>query len=92
MYFAFDGDNRVMICAEGPVLPGMVELVPPEGFSTETQADWKHAGEWIYDPLPTEEARPTAEERLELLEKENAQLKEALELLLSGETEENADG
>ena len=92
MYFAFDEDGRVMICAEGPALPGMVELVPPEGFATETQADWLYTGEWVHDPLPVPEAGPTPEERLELLEKENAQLKEALELLLSGETEENTDG
>jgi hypothetical protein len=50
------------------------------------------SGEFVYDPLPTEETAATTEERLELLEKENAQLKEALEMLLSGETEENADG
>lgn len=37
------------------------------------------------------EAQPTQEERLAALEEENKQLKEALDLLLSGATEEGAD-
>lgn len=87
MFFSFDDTGRVMICAEEAVFPGMVELVPPDGFTTETQADWLYTGEWVHDPLPVPEAVPTPEERLAALEEENAHLKEALELLLSGEVE-----
>lgn len=45
-------------------------------------------GVLIYDPLPQEEEpSDTLNDRLSVLEKENAQLKEALDLLLSGEVE-----
>lgn len=40
------------------------------------------------DRMEAERNKPTTEERLEALEEENRQLKEALELLLSGATEE----
>lgn len=93
MFFAFDSEGRVMISANKAVAPGMAELDPPEGFDPEHQNDWKaEGGAWVYDPLPRpeEEQQPTPEERLERLEAENAQLKEALELLLSGEV--GADG
>ena len=39
------------------------------------------------DAIEAEKNKPTTEERLEQLEKENADLKEALDLLLSGVTE-----
>ena len=48
-------------------------------------------GEYIHDPLPKPDEpdpQPTQEERIAALEVENAQLKEALDLLLSGATEE----
>lgn len=52
----------------------------------------------IYHPYTPEELaameaerKPTTEERLAALEEENAQLKEALELLLSGATQEEGD-
>lgn len=93
MFFAFDNEGRVMISAAKAVAPGMVELDPPEGFDPEHQNDWKaEGGAWVYDPLPRpeEEQQPTPEERLAKLEEENAQLKEALELLISGEV--GADG
>ena len=40
------------------------------------------------DRMEAERNRPTTEERLAALEEENRQLKEALNLLLSGATEE----
>ena len=53
---------------------------PKERTQEEMDTDW----------VPTE-PQPTQEERIAALEVENAQLKEALDLLLSGATEE-ADG
>lgn len=45
------------------------------------------------DAIEAERNKPTMEDRLAALEAENKQLKEALDLLLSGETEEGeADG
>lgn len=94
MFFAFDNEGRVMISARKAVAPGMVELDPPKDFDPEWQADWVWLGgsTWVLDPLPRaeEEQQPTPEERLAKLEEENAQLKEALELILSGEV--GADG
>lgn len=89
MHFSFNDEGRVMITAKKAIYPGMVELTPPEGFTPETQADWLYTGEWVHDPLPVPEAGPTMEDRLAALETENAQLKEALELLLSGEVAED---
>lgn len=93
MFFLLDKEGRVMISANKAIVPGMEELETPEGFDPEHQNDWKaEGGAWVYDPLPRpeEEQQPTPEERLAKLEEENAQLKEALELLISGEV--GADG
>ncbi len=92
MFFSFNDEGRVMISAKRAVYHGMVELTPPEEFTPETQADWIYNGAWVHDPLPRpeEEQQPTPEERLAKLEEENTQLKEALELILSGEVD--ADG
>lgn len=51
-------------------------------------------GGFVYDPLPEEQtpAQPTTEDRLHALEEENQYLKETLEIILSGETQEEADG
>lgn len=88
MYFAFNDENRVMISATEPVAPNMVELVPPNEFTPETQANWLYNdGEWIHDPLPVPEHEHTVKEQLAELKKENDQLKEALDLLLSGEVQ-----
>ena len=90
MFFSFNNEGRVMITAKKAIYPGMVELTPPEGFTPETQADWLYTGEWVHDPLPVpddEEAQLSYDERISALETENAQLKEALDLLLSGEVE-----
>ncbi|MBE5778522.1 MAG: hypothetical protein E7331_04230 [Clostridiales bacterium] len=89
MFFCFGNDDRVMICAEKRVFPEMVEMEVPEGFEQDYQGDWKLAGDKLhYDPLPREQPAPTDRQRIEALEEENRFLKEALELLLSGETEE----
>lgn len=89
MFFSFNDEGRVMISAQKAIYPGMVELAPPEGFDPEHQFDWKYNGEWVHDPLPVpeEEAQPSYDERISALETENSQLKEALDLLLSGEVE-----
>lgn len=52
-----------------------------ERTASEMDADWEA-------PVP----QPTQEERIALLEEENKHLKEALDLLLSGETEAGEDG
>lgn len=94
MFFCYDERGRVMISAEEKVFPDMEEREKPEGFVPEEQADWKKDGEQlVFDPLPREEEALTDRQRIEALEEENRELKEALELLLSGETkEEEADG
>lgn len=52
-----------------------------ERTASEMDADWE-------EPIP----QPTQEERIARLEEENQHLKEALDLLLSGETEAGEDG
>lgn len=92
MYFSFNDEGRVMVSASKPIFHGMVELDPPEGFDGEHQPDWIYNGGWVHDPLPVtddEEAQLGYDERISALETENAQLKEALELLLSGEVGED---
>lgn len=89
MFFSFNDKGRVMISAKKAIFPDMVELTPPEGFDDEHQPDWIYNGAWVHDPLPVpeEEAQPSYDDRISALETENAQLKEALDLLLSGEVE-----
>ena len=90
MFFCYDENGRVMISSEKKVFAEMEEREAPEGFVTEEQAEWKKEGEeLVYAPWPREEAAPTDRERIEALEEENRELKEALELLLSGETKED---
>lgn len=64
----------------------LVETLPDGDITDYLYVD----GEYIYDPLPEPEQpepTPTPEERITALEERNAQLEEALALLLSGETE-----
>lgn len=90
MFFCYDETGRVMICAEENVFPDMEEAMTPEGFLPEEQADWRKVGErLVHDPLPREEAALTDRQRIEVLEEKNRELKEALELLLSGEVKED---
>ncbi|MBQ8617665.1 MAG: hypothetical protein IJ418_09135 [Clostridia bacterium] len=73
-----------------------IDVTIPEEIGIESIHEYRYEnGEFIHDPKPVEviEPQPTTEERLAALEEENAQLKEALDLLLSGATEEvDADG
>ena len=89
MYFEINENGKIMICAETMVKPGMIRLDPPAGFIPDEMSDWViSGGEFIYQPKEdTEPEAPTQEERLTALEEENRYLKEALDLLLSGETE-----
>ena len=70
----------------------MVDVLPDGDATDYLYVD----GEYVYSPLPAPEPikpKPTQEERITALEEENKQLKEALDLLLSGATEEGeADG
>ena len=71
----------------------VVETLPQADISDYLYED----GAYVFDPLPAQEQEettaPSQEERIAALEKENRQMKEALELLLSGEVEEvSADG
>lgn len=59
----------------------LIDGMPVERTAEEMDADY-------VPPV----SQPTTEERIAVLEVENAQLKEALDLLLSGETEVDADG
>ena len=73
---------------------GEIEMEIPEEIDIETIHEYRfESGEFIHDPKVTEpvEPKPTTAERIAALELENKQLKEALDLLLSGETEEGAD-
>lgn len=70
-------------CGEGETL---AEL--PDDFAPPLR-DWVYAGGMIvHDPLPEDDPGMSMDERVEALEAENEQLKEALDLLLSGATEE----
>ena len=65
--------------------PAWDEEVPIQIYVPYTQEE--------LDRMEEEQNKPTQEERIKALEEENKQLKEALDLLLSGETEEGeADG
>lgn len=91
MYFEIGESGKIMVCCDEQISPGMINLTPPDEFSLENMHDWKVVdGEFIYDPVPLPEV-PTLGERITALEEENDHLKEALELLLSGATEEVTD-
>lgn len=60
------------------------------GITREMTAEEIAEMERLAAELPPPE--PTAEERIEKLETENAYLKEALELILSGATEVDSNG
>ncbi len=73
-------------CGDGEIA---VEL--PEGFASPVR-DWVlKDGVLVHDPLPLPEPVPSVDDRIAVLEEENAHLKEALDMLLSGVTEV-ADG
>ena len=81
MYFTYNEDGKIMICAEAPLQPNMVELDTPAEFDMDAMHDWRvEDGKLVYDPLPTVEVVSPQEERI-------AELEAALDLLLSGVTE-----
>lgn len=90
VYIMTDMDGRLTAmaapgyhCGEGEIA---VEL--PDDFDLPLR-DWVYAGGMIvHDPLPEDAPGESMDERMEALEAENEQLKEALDLLLSGATEE----
>ena len=70
-------------CGDGEIL---AEL--PDDFAPPLR-DWVYAGGMIvHDPMPEDNPGMSMDERMVALEAENEQLKEALDLLLSGATEE----
>ena len=90
MYFEYDSNGKIMICAETAVKDGMAIIEPPEGFSPEEMHKWLVVdGKIVRNENYVEpEPQQTLEERLNAFEQENAYLKEALDLLLKGVTED----
>lgn len=90
VYIKTDADGRLTAmaalgyhCGDGEIL---AEL--PDDFAPPLR-DWVYAGGIIvHDPLPEDNPGASMDERMAALESENEQLKEALDLLLSGATEE----
>ena len=90
VYIKTDADGRLTAmaalgyrCGDGEIL---AEL--PDDFAPPLR-DWVYAGGMIvHDPLPEDAPGASMDERMAALESENEQLKEALDLLLSGATEE----
>ena len=94
VYIKVDEENRLTAfanqgfhCGEGEIA---VEL--PEGFAPPVRDGVLKNGVLVYDPLPLPEPVPSMDDRITALEEENTYLKEALDMLLSGVTEEVADG
>lgn len=74
---------------------GEIEIDIPEEIGIEVIHEYRYVdGEFLHAPLPDSsgETGPTQEERIAALEQENAYLKETLEIILSGATEEEEDG
>lgn len=94
-YIKTDDTGRLTAAAYPPFHCGDGEIYAeiPQEFAEPVQ-DWVYLdGMIVYDPLPQETPEPSSDDRIAALEIENAQLKEALDLLLSGATEEvAADG
>ena len=88
-------DGRILsacvVLTEGRYKRMPIVNVLPDGDIT----DYRYVdGEYVYDPIPAPEqpeSQLTMEDRLTALEEENKQLKEALDLLLSGTTEEEGE-
>ena len=83
-------DGRILYATYPDYAPADAVIVAalPDGDIS----DYRHVnGEYIFDPLPKLEesaTQTTLEGRIAALEEENKHLKEALDLLLSGATEE----
>lgn len=94
-YIKTDDNGRLTAVATPPYHCGDGEIYAelPTDFAPPAR-DWVYLdGVIVYDPLPQDPPEPSSDDRIAALEVENAQLKEALDLLLSGATEEvAADG
>ena len=93
VYVKTNSENRIVAFATPPFHcgDGEIEVTAPDEFTADNFQDYVLVdGHLVYDPLPVVEEPivPTLDERLASLEEENAYLKEALDLLLSGATEE----
>ena len=70
MYFEYDNTGRILVCAETPVKPNMVEITVPENFDQAEMHNWRVENEvLVYCPLPVEET-PSDSERIAALEEE----------------------
>lgn len=84
-----DDGNRILSATYEKYAPKDAVLVEelPEG----NVADYRYVeGEYIYDPIPKEEVEEqgaTLEDRVADLEADSTDMKEALEMILSGVTE-----
>lgn len=90
VYIKIDDEGRLTAAADPGFHCGDGEIAVelPEGFSSPVR-DWVlKDGVIMHDPLPQPDPVPTTDERITALEEENAHLKEALDLLLSGATGE----
>ena len=98
-YYELNEENRISLTADmgrlieqddGSIVEAGEQFDFPDNFDFAHQSDYKMIdGELLYDPLPEEETEeaPSYDDRIQALEKENAELKEALDLILSGVTE-----
>ena len=97
-YIKIDSDGRITAASKTHHCgDGEIDVTIPEEIELGTIHDYRYEnGEFVHDPKPVKviDPGPTTEERLAALEEENKHLKEALDLLLSGATEEEgeADG
>lgn len=71
---------------------GEIEIDIPEEISIEVIHEYRYVdGAFVHDPpqVSSDDDGPTQEQRIAALEKENAYLKETLEIILSGAVEED---
>ena len=90
VYAQTNDTGRVVLAMIGDDCPKECNVYEaPDEFTLDAMMNYVSKGNvLVYDPLPEVPAEPTMDERLAALEEENAYLKEALDLLLSGATEE----
>ena len=90
MYFEYDSNGKIMVCAETAIKDGMAMIEPPEDFVPVEMHKWLVVDGAIVKNANWVEREPakTAEERIAALEEENAYLREALDMILTGVTED----
>ena len=94
VYIKIDEEGRLTALADPGFHCGAGEIAVelPDGFVPPAR-DWVlKDGALVHDPLPLPEPVPSIDDRIAVLEEENAHLKEALDMLLSGVTEGVAYG